>query len=189
MNTYDFVHLVIHAAGDSVQGRTKLQKLVYFVGALTGNLERLGYRPHYYGPYSPDVAGAVQELRGLKFLEQQVSSAGSVSHQGFEVSRYDYKLTDEGKEVAEEKANAEPESWQKLADAIQRIHSANGQDYVRLAIAAKTHLITKSAGQVLPSNVLKSKAAEHGWTFSPDQYDEALRFLERVGLKPPAARS
>ena len=184
MKAYDFVHLVIHAAGGKVQGRTKLQKLVYFVGVLTGRLDRLGYRAHYYGPYSADVAGAVQELRGLKFLEQRILSPGAVDQRGFEVTRYDYVLTEEGKEVADEKAKAQPEEWDKIVQAVKRIESQDMQDYVRLAIAAKTHLITQNAGQSLSVDELKRRTGEHGWSaFSPDQYDEALKFLKKVGIE------
>jgi uncharacterized protein len=185
MKTYDFVHLVIHAVGDSVQGRTKLQKLVYFVGAITGNFERLGYRAHYYGPYSPEVAGAVQELRGLKFLEQQAFEFGGTDKSGFEVSRYDYCLTKEGKEVAEEKAHANPNDWEAIKKAVQAINSTNTQDYVRLAIAAKTHLLSKKGGKGLSAKELEAMTAEHGWNaFTRDQFQEAMEFLNTVGLIP-----
>lgn len=185
MKTYDFVHLVIHAAGDHVQGRTKLQKLVYFVGAITANLERLGFRAHYYGPYSPDVAGAVQELRDLKFLEQNAVSFGTSDRSGFEFSRYDFSLTAEGKEVAEEKARANPLVWEAITKAVKNINSTNTQDYVRLAIAAKTHLLSQKCNQGLSAEELKEKTAEHGWNaFTPQQYQEAVEFLKCVGLSP-----
>lgn len=183
MKTYDFVHLVIHAAGDRVQGRTKLQKMVYFVGAVTGNLERLGYRPHYYGTYSPDVAGAVQELRGLKFLDQQPVAFGAMDKSGFEISRYDYSLTEEGKQLADEKANQWPEDWTRIKEAVDLINSTKMQDYVRLAIASKTHLVSQLSGKKLSSEELKTRTAEHGWNaFTPEQYQEALEFLEHLGL-------
>jgi len=190
MKTYDFVHLVIHAAGDSVQGRTKLQKLVYFVGALMGRLERLGFRAHYYGPYSPDVAGAVQELRGLKFLQQHAVSFGTTDRSGFEFNRYDYSLTKEGKEMAYEKASIYPDEWILIEKAVQKINSTNTQDYVRLAIAAKTHLLSRQNSKGLSAQELETKTAEHGWSaFTPAQYLEALEFLNRVGLSPREVNS
>jgi uncharacterized protein len=190
MKTYDFVHLVIHAAGDRVQGRTKLQKLVYFVGAIKGNLERLGYRAHYYGPYSPDVAGAVQELRSLKFLEQQRFEFGGMDKSGFEISRYDYRLTEEGQEVAEEKARANPTDWEVIKKAVQAINSTNTQDYVQLAIAAKTHLLSKKGGKGLSAKELEAMTAQHGWSaFTPDQFQEAMEFLRQVDLIPKKALS
>ena len=64
MNTYNFVHLTLHALGGQVRGKTKLQKMVYFAGILTGAIEELGYRPHYYGPYSSEVTDAMGRFAG-----------------------------------------------------------------------------------------------------------------------------
>jgi uncharacterized protein YwgA len=189
MTTYDFVHLVIHAAGGQVRGRTKLQKTVYFVGVLTGQLPALGFRPHYYGPYSPAVAGAVQELRGLRFLEQKVSADGTTDERGFEVTRYEYILTEEGKQVAAEKAANSSDDWKLITGAVQRLRAADIHDYVRLAIAAKTHLLSQQAGTMQP-DVLKAKASEHGWAaFTDEQYSEAVKFLEVVVGSPPGRRT
>jgi uncharacterized protein len=188
MTTYDFVHLVIHASGGNIQGRTKLQKIIYFVGALTGSLDELGYRPHYYGPYSAEVSGAVQELRDLKFLAQTESGVYAIDGQGFEIVRYDYVLTEEGKEVAEEKKAKYPSEWTAILKAVEKVNSANVQDYVRLAIASKAFLLTKQAGKVLSPDALRAKTSEKGWGVTPEQYKEALKFLDDVGLNPIAAK-
>ncbi len=181
MKPYDFVHLVIHAAGGHVRGRTRLQTTVYFVGILAEQIQNLGYRPHYYGPFSPAVAGAIQELRGLRFLEQRISPEETADESGFEMTRYDYLLTDAGKQVAEEKATLWPEEWARIADAVRRLESSEVKDYVRLAIAAKTDLVRRHAEASLPPEALKAKAAEHGWkAFTDRQYAEALNFLETV---------
>ncbi|VTR91109.1 Uncharacterized protein OS=Methanocella conradii (strain DSM 24694 / JCM 17849 / CGMCC 1.5162 / HZ254) GN=Mtc_0874 PE=4 SV=1 [Gemmata massiliana] len=181
MTTYDFVHLVIYAVGGQIQGRTKLQKTVYFVGVLTGKIQDLGYRSHYYGPFSPAVAGAVQELRGLKFLEQHVSTGDAFDENEFEMTRYDYALTPEGTQIAEEKTIQQAGEWEQIRAAIRRLEAANIPDYVRLAIAAKTDLLTRQGGEHFPADVLKQKTAEHGWkAFTEEQYFDALRFLQTV---------
>ena len=181
MTTYDIVHLVIHASGGKIQGRTKLQKIAYFVGVLTGDLRNLGYRAHFYGPYSPDVADAVEELQGLKFLEQIALPYGAPDDQGFEKIRYDYALTAEGTQVAEEKVAQWHEDWEAIHAATRRLASSKVQDYVRLAIAAKTHLLSGQAGTALAEDVLKVKTAEHGWkTFTETQYAEAIEFLATI---------
>jgi len=96
-----------------------------------------------------------------------------------------YSLTKEGKELAAEKAKQWPDEWQTIKKAVDLINSTKTQDYVRLAIAAKTHLLSQRSGKTLSSEELQSKTAEHGWNaFTPEQYQEALDFLERVGLSP-----
>lgn len=57
LTTRDTVLLITHAAGDTVGGRTIMQKLAYFSGL--GLNTGLGHRPHYYGPYSSKVEDAV----------------------------------------------------------------------------------------------------------------------------------
>jgi len=56
MNTYDFVHLALYAMGGEIRGKTKLQKTIYFLGRLSNHIDELGYNPHFYGPYSSEVA-------------------------------------------------------------------------------------------------------------------------------------
>jgi hypothetical protein len=47
MDARTFVQLGLLALGGNVQGKTKLQKSMYFLGEMTGCLEELGYRAHY----------------------------------------------------------------------------------------------------------------------------------------------
>jgi uncharacterized protein YwgA len=182
MTTYDFVHLVLHAAGDRIQGRTKLQKLVYFVGALTGRLGSLGYRPHYYGPFSPEVAGAIDRLRGLGFLEQRALSGGAVDPHGFEVVRYDYALTDDGKLVAEEKAKDHPAKWEKIQEAVEKLRQAQAEDYVKLSIAAKTYFLLGEMKGVSSLSQLQQMTPRFGWKVEQQEMIEAGRLLASLGL-------
>jgi uncharacterized protein YwgA len=183
VTTYDFVHLVLLAFDGTIQGRTKLQKTVYFVGALTDKLPNLGYGPYYYGPYSGEVTAAVHELRGLGFLQQTTASAGAVDPQGFEVARYDYCLTPEGRQIAQEKAEQYPDEWKRIQEAARRLRAIPDSDYVKLSIAAKMFYVLglgeKGAGTVRD---LVEMTPRLGWTVSTDQMQEAARFLKSLGL-------
>lgn len=189
MNTYDFVHLVLNAAGGKISGRTKLQKTVYFTGAIAGCLDRLGYRAHYYGPYSSEVTAAVDELRGLGFLSQHVSSSGAVNAQGFEIARYDYELTEVGKLVAEEKAVAHPIEWKGIQAAFDRMKAVRDVDYVRLSIAAKSYFLQRANPQPLSPEELSRRTSPYGWQVSPEQFREADTLLKSLNLTPPESAS
>ncbi|MGB2780353.1 MAG: hypothetical protein WBD63_02605, partial [Phycisphaerae bacterium] len=76
MDATNFVLLALHAVGGEIQGKTKLQKTIYFLGVMTGHLDDLGYRAHYYGPYSDDVADAVSRLRSVDFVDQSAAGCG-----------------------------------------------------------------------------------------------------------------
>ena len=146
MSPYHFVHLVLQAFEGRICGRTKLQKTVFFLGVLTGNLEALGYRPHYYGPYSDDVAAAVNRLKALGFLEESSLQTGLVGEDGFELARHDFTLTDEGKEIAEKKARENPEVWQKIKSAADCFRQAGDINYVKMSVAAKTFFMLSTKG-------------------------------------------
>ena len=181
MNTYDFVHLVLHAFDGTIQGRTKLQKTVYFVGALTGVLRNLGYRAYYYGPYSGEVAAAVNELRGLGFLQQTSTASVGFDPQGFEVARYDYRLTPAGRKIAREKAERYSAEWNRINDAARRLKSMPNSDYVRLSIAAKVFYLLGEKGAARIDDLLKL-TPKFGWNVTTEQMEEAKQFLESLGL-------
>ena len=182
MITYNFVHLVLLASGGRMRGRTKLQKTVYFVGALTNRLETLGFRAHYYGPYSSDVSGALDELRGLGFLTQNVSTGSSYDSKGFEMARYDFALTEAGTLVGEEKSSIHRDEWKQIKEAVNKLAKANAEDYVKLSIAAKSFFMQKENKRVIPAEELSRMSSEFGWAVTPEQFEEADQLLASINL-------
>jgi uncharacterized protein YwgA len=169
--------------GGEIQGKTKLQKTVYFLGLMTGHLDDLGYRAHYYGPYSDDVADAVSRLRSVGFVDQEVAGCGTVNKFGFEVCRYDYRLNDDGKQIADAKAAAFPDLTKKLEHAAKTLREAGNPDYVRLAIAAKTYFMLgeKKKGEATDEDLIKI-ARRFGWKVTKAQIRQAAEFLSNLGL-------
>lgn len=182
MTAYDFVHLVFLAMGGRVEGRTKLQKTVYFLGVLTGQVDELGYGPHYYGPYSSQVAEAASRLVALGFLDQNARHFQSGDANGFEITRHDYALSDDGRRIAEQKAGRHPEIWERLQQAATHLRKAGDLDYIRLSIAAKTFYLLKREGSPATPQEISEAAKTLGWNPSPDQVAEAAGFLGNLGL-------
>ena len=188
MDAYDFVHLGMLAIGGGVRGKTKLQKTVYFLGKLTGQLPELGYRAHYYGPYSSAVAEGVDRLLSLGFLNEEVSSGGAVDPHGFEVARHDYALTEEGEKVAKLKARRNRRLWEALQKASGTFRKGGDPDYVKLSIAAKTDFMLGKRRGKASIDELAPLARTFGWTVRADQVRKAAQFLERIGLVTLADR-
>ena len=182
MNTYDFVHLALLAIGGNIKGKTKLQKTIYFLGKLTDHLDELGYRAHYYGPYSSDVAEAANRLRSLGFLEQTVASGGFVDSHGFEVARYDFLLNEEGKKVAELKKERYSRPWKDLEIVATNFKRAGDIDYQALSIAAKTDFILDKKGRKSKVSKIEETAKKFGWSVNEDEINKAVRFLKKIGL-------
>lgn len=181
MDTRDFVALTLLANGGEIHGKTKLQKLVYFVGVLTSTLKELGYRAHFYGPYSDDVANAVGQLKAVGVIDQNVSDWGYV-RSGFEVKRYDFRLTDAGNQFAQQIANRDEKTWTQIQSAIEIYSSAGDRDYMALSIAAKTYfMLGERNGKASKADLVKL-AERFGWIVQAEQVDDAAEYLQKLGL-------
>lgn len=180
MDTRDFLAMTLLQTG-TVRGRTKLQKLVYFVGLLTDQLDSLGYRPHFYGPYSDDVARAVAQLREMGVVDQNVTDWG-YSRQGFEVRRYDFQLSEAGRAYAQQLVRRHDNEARSIRDAVKRYQDAGDQDYMDLSIAAKAYFLLGEKKGVASTNDLAQLAARFGWSVNKDQIVRAAKYLQRLGL-------
>jgi uncharacterized protein YwgA len=184
METNDFVPLALLAMGSEIQGKTKLQKTVYFLGLMTGCLDELGYRPHFYGPYSDEVAGAIDRLYTIGAVDRRSSSVGSVDRAGFEVRRIDFSLNADGKRFVESKAQRHPELWKAISAAATRLKQAGDIDYAKMSIAAKTYFMLHQSGGQPHDSDLARLAARFGWEVTLEEVKEAVAYLRRLGLLP-----
>jgi uncharacterized protein YwgA len=181
MGARDFVAMTLLASGGHVRGKTKLQKLVYIVGILTRSLEELGYRPHFYGPYSDDVAAAVTHLKTIGGIEQSVSDWGYNSS-GFEIRRYDYTFNDSGRQYAQGLARQNSERGKAIQNAVRIYNQAGDRDYMSLSIAAKTFFLLDHKKAPASDAELTGLAARFGWSVTPDQVRNAVDYLVSLGL-------
>ncbi len=182
MTAYDFVHLALFAMDGKIQGKTKLQKTVYFLGVLTGQLDSLGYRAHYYGPYSGVVRDATNRLRALGFIAQNSVPFGSRDPQGFEMARHDFELTQDGRSIAEQKATTMPAEWAKIQEATETLKKAGDRDYMFMSVAAKTFFIVTGKGGRSTIGEIEAAAKDLGWNPSVDDIKKAAEYLQHVGL-------
>lgn len=182
MTPYDFVHLALLAISDSVRGRTKLQKTMYFLGIFCKNVDALGYRPHFYGPYSDLVTDALNRLKSRGLLEESVSSFGAMGERGFEIARHDYKLTDEGIKLAEEKIKLNDVAWRKIKSAADRFKNAGDLDYMLMSVAAKTFFMLKDSGKSTTVDQLSEQAALLGWQVAASEIKESIGYLKKLNL-------
>lgn len=181
MKPRETVLVLLDAYGEGVRGRTLLQKVLYFASVIA-NLD-LGFRAHYYGPYSPIVEQAVGELKGLGFLSEQSIGFGVVQNPNFgEMMRFDYQLTPDGKAVVEDLEKRLPEECKLLSDVVQRIKSAGNPDYRELSVAAKTYFILKRQGRPTTFAELEKEAATFSWELPQSSVRKALDFLSTLHL-------
>jgi uncharacterized protein YwgA len=175
------VLVLLGSYGDGVRGRTLLQKISYFAAVMAG-LD-LGFRAHFYGPYSPIVEQAVGELKGLGFVSEQAIGFGVVQNPHFgEMTRFDYLLTPDGKAVLEDLRKRIPEECESLAEVVRRIKDAGNPDYRELSLAAKTFFILRRQGKPTTFGELENEAKSFSWQLPQNSVKTAVEFLVKLGL-------
>ena len=184
MYTMDILLLVVKSAGENgLQGRTLLQKKVYFLSELM-NVD-LGFSAHYYGPYSGLVAGHLASLVNHRFLAEKTEVFDTSPPRNIfgEIHRHTYFLTDDAEELWDDiKNDPECQEWKEKLDRINAHKIAN--DFDRLSIAAKVHYIVNWRGKSTIGEV-KQVAEEYGWKVKKEDIEGVLSFLTELELVTP----
>jgi uncharacterized protein YwgA len=175
----DVLLLAYRAFDGSMKGKTLLQKRVYFLSVVLK--VGLGYDAHYYGPYSEDVASANSELKSLGYISESSSSWG-VDQRGFEMARYDYRLTETGERSAERKAEHNRELWQRIDGAAKVLKQAGNLDYMELSIAAKAYFVLVRLNGKATLEDIAGMLPKFGWSVTKEELGSATEFLVNANL-------
>jgi uncharacterized protein YwgA len=179
MNAAQFLLSLIDASNGTIQGRTLLQKRAFFVSLLSGVDSGLGFDAYYYGPYSSTLDNTVAQLKNLDFVDEDDTPFGIISG-GFEMRRYDYKLTPQGNEVVEKLRKTE--EYKRIRDSVQKIEAAGNPNYFELSIAAKAFFILRKQRRPMSTEEIKREAEKFHWEIQPQSLEKAVTFLQRLGL-------
>ncbi len=181
MYTIDVILLVVKEAGkNGLQGRTLLQKKIYFLSKLMK--VDLGFTAHYYGPYSGLVAGKLTSLVNHGFLKEVTETFETTPPQNRfgEKHRYTYFLTDEAEELwTDIENNPEYSEWKEKLDRINGHEIAH--DFDKLSIAAKVYYIVDWREKSTIEEV-KQVAKEYNWNVTEKEIESVLSFLEELDL-------
>lgn len=180
MNAKDVFLIVLSHAGGSLKGKTLVQKKGFFLDHFLDL--GLAYRSHFYGPYSPELDSAIGQCKALGFVEERVAEYGVVSQDKFEVKRFDYRLTEDGRIVAQAIRKREPELCSKIESCLERLERAGNLDYVQLSIAAKSVHILKTSDKSMRPSDIAGEARKFGWNISEQAVDRAVDFLKELDL-------
>ena len=182
MNPSEFVLTLLESNQGSIKGRTLLQKTCYFVAVLLEFENEMDFHPHFYGPYSPLIDQAVNELVGLGLIEQKSIGFGASDIRGFEVRRYDFKITDDGQEVLQVFRRKDPDTFRRIQTVAQKIKDLGDINYFDLSIAAKAYHVIRSQNRALTRQEIVREASHLGWKIEPTSLNQAVRVLQALGL-------
>jgi uncharacterized protein YwgA len=182
LDVEDLVFAAIQGSGGRIEGRTRLQKLVYFAASVL-RID-VGYRPHYYGPYSSAVTAVAESQAARGVLNETVESFAGV--RGFpgnddEFRRYLYVLTEGGRKALEWRRARRADEFDKAAGIVRTLVDT-GADYRVLSYAAKLFHILLAEECPLTADAARQRAKELGWHMTRDEMQQGVELLLKVRL-------
>jgi uncharacterized protein YwgA len=176
----DAILVAVKEAGDNVLGRTSIQKLIYFL-SIFGKVD-VKYLPHYYGPYSADVAGSIQMLSSIDFLDEKVETQQST---GYSVPenwrRYLYSISEDGEQIIAQLKESNEKEYNEISRIISQFETVNYNPEV-LSWAAKVNYIISKKGASMTPEAIINTAGSFGWKLTEEQVDSAIEILKNLNL-------
>lgn len=122
---------VIGSHRSRVKGRTRLQKEVCILKHREKVPFGFGFESYYYGPYSAQLTDLLDTLIAAGLVEQ------STVELDFEMCRYDYALTEKGKQLFESVEEAleksSPKLIERLGGSVKKLEEMSIPSIVSLA--------------------------------------------------------
>lgn len=100
-----------------IEGRTRIQKEVCMLKFKSKIPFSFEYKPYYYGPYSEELSDTINTLVGVKLLKESMTTVG------YNLFRYDYKLTKQGEELFENLCNMRVDLVKPLRKQVRNLES------------------------------------------------------------------
>lgn len=157
-----------------MDGRTAIQKIAYFSSIKTG--VDLGYRPHFYGPYSPVVSGLLENLVAMGFIEER---AKLTSH---DRTMYSYSLTDDGIRLLDDIRSREVSKFSAVHRVVDRCERIAGNSINVLSWAAKIYFLLSQKGPEISFKEAEEAGKRFGWDLSRKEIESGGRLLVGLGL-------
>ena len=177
MNVYDVIALTIHSNDMMIEGRTVMQKLIYFNSIKIPTIQIQSYAHHFYGPFSSEVATALEEMFALSYLNK-------IIHSGFYDS-YTYLLTAKGKKFANNLTLEHPKEHTQISKIVKKCREFCELKPEPLSFAAKAHHILvntkKTRGKYSLSDV-QDVAKDFDWNISKKDVKIGMSLLEELGF-------
>lgn len=104
---------LLYIGGDSIQGATRFQKLVFLAQEETNLDDIFEFEPDKYGPFSAELAQTLDVLEQNGFIKKDVET--NISGQ----ERYDYRLTPRGHNAASNMVD--DQKYEKLLEEGKKI--------------------------------------------------------------------
>lgn len=175
MDYMDAVMVVIGLSSYNPIGRTVIQKLIY-LASQKGVVEDT-YFPHYYGPYSREVAGALSSAVSIDFVKETTEEFTE-----YDAKRYVYMLAKSGEDLYSIIKEEQTKDYEKLKEIVSICEKTARLNMQVLAGAAKVHYIINQEGVRMTFDEIKDATLKLKWNLSEDEINNAAKLLVELDL-------
>jgi uncharacterized protein YwgA len=160
--------------------RTALQKVLYF-GHVKG-LVKTAFEPHFYGPYSSEIASRLEDLTSVGLVKESVIS-WTEPRSGWESRKYEYSLSTDLGKMEGILPKGEQDQAVHLRQILATCYKITKLEPDRLSAAAKVFHILREKGKPLHDAEVRKEAHELGWRLTDAEVEEAaVGLLSALGL-------
>lgn len=175
-DVYDAIILTLRANNNALSNRTTLQKLIYFEALRLDPLKTIAYRNHFYGPFSHQVASALDDMIVFSYLDEHVYSK-------YNFESYHYELTKFGKKNADSAVDKFAEQFETILKVVEVCNTHCKLKAKSLSYSAKAHYILVNGGKEEYTIEDVQKIAEKfEWEITTDDAKNGMCLLEDLGL-------
>ena len=166
---------------NEIEGKTLLQKCIYFVNEILEN--DIKFEPYYYGPYSSEVTFAIEEMKNVGIINEEVEKY-PFDHwlNQFEPKLFKYKLTDFGVNFVNFLEKNYKDETEKIKEEVNKIKNASQRSSKILSIAGKMYYILALKSKPTYLDSIKNEAKSLNWEIEDKDAENAVTFLKEIGL-------
>ena len=176
LDVYDAIALTLHANNDRLSNRTTLQKLIYFETLKLESLKAISYRNHFYGPFSYQVASALDEMVAFSYLSERMSSKHN--HES-----YHYELTEFGKKYAHNAEATFDDQFKIISNVVKICDEYCNLQATPLSYPAKAHYILVNGGKDRYTiDDVQEAAKKFEWKIPRIDAENGMNLLRKLDL-------
>ena len=131
---------------------------------------------HIYGPFSYQVASALDEMVAFSYLSEQVSS-------GYNYESYHYELTESGKNYATNTKTKFSDQFNIINSIVETCNKHCKLQSSHLSYSAKAHYILVNGGKnQYRIEDVQETAKKFDWKISRDDAESGINLLKKLNL-------
>lgn len=173
LNAFDIIGLTLAANDKEIEGRTTLQKLIYFETVKISEINLAEpYVAYFYGPFNRGVAKSLERMVLYGILDEH--------RNGVNRGSYVYKVNPKGTKIIERLKNEFEQPFKEIKDLVDICKEYCNLEPNPLSFAAKVHYMLDTQKTALHEDKLVEMGKSFGWKISKADIRDGAELLERL---------